>query len=626
MFETLAVTAIAVALLVFLLVRRAGEDGEAAFYDLSEGERQPHKWGYTDTVFEFDGPRSVRVSGSRYPLAGYSMPFFLPFAEEVLGIPITPEEVMPEVPRQAPPEPVRNAGFEEAIAALGDEQVSRTDGERLVHSHGQLSVEEIYRLLYIGALARVVDVVLYPESEEDVRLIVQAATAHDVCLVPFGGGTNVSGALTLPPDEGRVIASVDMRRMNNILQIDEENLQAVVEAGISGKALERELADRGYTSGHDPDSVELSTLGGWIATNASGMKKNRYGNIEDIVVEASLVTPTGDVEVFHATPRNSTGVQPRVFLFGSEGNFGIITKATIKVHPRPEAREYGSLVFPGMEEGVRFLKQLRHEGGLPASIRLVNNTEFRFGQALKPAPSALGAIKSKIQQFVLLSLKGFDAKRLAACTIVMEGTRREVENQRTIIFSLAKSHGGVSGGAHNGKRGYMLTFGIAYIRDFFNQFHIMGETFETSVPWDRIHDVTAAVEKELHDQCRLRKVRGRPYLSFRVTQTYHTGVCIYFTMGFCGKGLAEPAATYHEVEAKLRQAILDNGGSLSHHHGIGKIRAGFLTQVQSAPSLRWLREAKQAIDPGNVFGARNGALADGVELDGTGAGIGAGGA
>jgi alkyldihydroxyacetonephosphate synthase len=192
----------------------------------------------------------------------------------------------------------------------------------------------------------------------------------------------------------------------------------------------------------------------------------------------------------------------------------------------------------------------------------------------------------------------------------MEGTHREVAHQKKIIFSLAKSFGGMSGGSHNGQTGYMLTFGIAYIRDFFNQFHIMGETFETSVPWNCIHDVTGAVEKELLAQCAEYGVQGTPYLSFRVTQTYHTGVCIYFTMGFSGKGLDQPDVTYHKIEAKLRQTILDHGGSLSHHHGIGKIRAEFLTQVQSEASLEIMRQTKRAVDPKNIFGARNGALAD----------------
>lgn len=621
MFEI--VLAVVVLFIAAAVVKQAGaREGEDSFYDLSDGERQPHKWGYTDTNFEFDGPKTVRVTGSRYPLAGYTMPYFIPFVEEMLEVPINPDEIAVEKESQAVPESRADAALVAALKeALGAEQVSLDDKDRLVHSHGQLSVDEIYRLLYGDSLERVVDVVLYPESEEQVSTLVRLAGERDLCLVPYGGGTNVSGALALPKDDSRVFASVDMRRMNKIVWLDEENFQACIEAGISGKELERELSARGYTSGHDPDSVELSTLGGWIATNASGMKKNRYGNIEDIVLEATLVAPTGEVETLHPTPRNSVGVQPRGLLFGSEGNFGIITKAVLKVHPQPQVREYGSLVFKSFAEGVDYLKALRQTGALPASIRLVNNNEFRFGQALKAAPSTLQHWKEQVQKFALLKVMGFDPLQMVACTIVMEGTRDEVDHQQRTIFKLAKAHGGKSAGSINGKRGYMLTFGIAYIRDFLNQFNFLGETFETSVPWNKIHDVTQAVQKVLVEQCASYEVEGRPYLSYRVTQTYHTGVCIYFTMGFSGRGLEQPIDVFHDIETKLRQTILDHGGSLSHHHGVGKIRQGFMRQVQSENSIEVLKKTKEAMDPQNVFGIRNGIFTD---LAGLGSGSGSG--
>ena len=605
-----AVVAASLVLAAAVAKRVAARD-EDAFYDPADGERHPHKWGYTDTCFEFDGPKSVRVTGSRYPLAGYTLPHLIPFVEEMLQVPINRDECAVEKEAPAVPPSRADAALVAVLQqALGTEQVSLADADRLVHSHGQLSVDEIYQLLYGDPLERVVDLVLYPESEEHVRTLVRLAGEHAICLVPYGGGTNVSGALALPADDGRVFASVDMRRMNAVVWLDEENLQAGVEAGISGKELERELAARGYTSGHDPDSIELSTLGGWIATNASGMKKNRYGNIEDIVLEATLVAPTGEVETLRATPRNSTGVQPRGLLFGSEGNFGIITKAVIKIHPQPEVCEYGSLVFKSFAAGVDYLKALRQTGVLPASIRLVNNNEFRFGQALKAAPSRWQHLREKAQKFALLKLMGFDPMQMVACTIVMEGSRAEVAHQKRVIFKLAKAHGGQSAGASNGKRGYMLTFGIAYIRDFLNQFDFLGETFETSVPWSRIHDVAQAVQDELVAQCAAHQVPGRPYLSYRVTQTYHTGVCMYFTMGFCGRGLERAVDIYHDIEHKLRQAILDRGGSLSHHHGVGKIRQQFMRQVQSENSIAVLRETKKALDPDNVFGIRNGIFAD----------------
>lgn len=599
--------------LVFLLFRgRRAFASKGRFSDgEAEGERFAHKWGYKDTRFEFDDDRTVQVTGTRYPLCGYRMPYFLPFVEEVLDVPIRPEDMGQEVEHRDLPVPVANDEFLRAVReALNDDGVSQEDMERLVHSHGQLSVDEVYQILYHRPPERLVDVVLFPEEDADVQAIIQLANDHNVVLVPYGGGTNVSGALAIPTSEARMVASVDMRRMNRIVQVDEENFQACVQAGISGKQLEIALNELGYTSGHDPDSLEFSTLGGWIATNASGMKKNRYGNIEDIVIEATLVTPTGEVETHHATPRNSTGVQPRSFLFGSEGNLGIITRATIKIHKQPEAQAFGSLVFPSFERGVSYLKALRPTGQVPASIRLVNNTELQLGQALKPEAKGFKKLQQDIQQFFLVKVKGFDPKQLVACTIVMEGTKDEVRQQAKTIFRLAKKYGGISGGAHRGERGYMLTFGIAYIRDFFTQFHVLGETFETSVPWTNIHDVIGAVEKKLVVLCEEYGVPGRPFLAYRVTQTYHTGVCIYFTMGFCAQGLEDSVGVYHAIERQLRQEILDHGGSLSHHHGVGKLRSGFLPQIQSENSIAVLRQMKKAMDPNNIFAIGNGAFAD----------------
>jgi alkyldihydroxyacetonephosphate synthase len=571
-----------------------------------------HRWGYADTRFIINPDRSVKVTGDRYAVSGYDMPGFIPFIEETLGIQLDLTDIKLERNDKPVPEPRINQGFCDALAsALPADRYTTGRRERLLHSHGQTTADEVYQVLYTS-LERVVDLVIYPESHEEIVRLVQLAAEHDVCLIPYGGGTSVSCALKLPAKETRMIVSVDMRRMDAIEWIDRENLRASVQAGITGKHLEERLAAEGYTCGHEPDSIELSTLGGWIATNASGMKKNRYGNIEDIVENITLVTAKGVVEHCEPSPRVSMGIQPKQMIFGSEGNLGIVTRAVMRIHQLPEVKKYGSLVFRDFKTGTAFLYELSQAGVLPASIRLVDNVQFRFGQALKPRPSSSDKLMSSIQKTFLLSVKGFDPYELVAATIVMEGTAEEVRYQETQIKRIAARHDGISGGSHNGQRGYMLTYAIAYIRDFLTDYHIIGETYETTVPWSRIHEVCEAVARRAAEMHAAFGLPGKAYVSPRITQVYHTGVCIYFTHGFSAKGTDEPDRVFGQIEHAMRETIMAHGGSISHHHGIGKLRCDFIPLTLTPASVQLLKEIKLSADPQNIFGIGNNIFADGV--------------
>lgn len=564
-----------------------------------------HKWGYKDTALVLQPDRSVHVTGKRYELSGAVMPEFFDFIETMLGVTIDPNDVKAECVEKPVPPPNLNESFYQAVQQCFDARQYTLDPyERLLHSHGQTTADEVYRVLY-HQLERIADMVFFCESEGDAERLVALACEHDVCLVPYGGGTNVSSALKLPTQERRMIVSVDMRRMNRIEWIDEENLRASVQAGITGSELERQLAEAGFVCGHEPDSVELSTLGGWIATHASGMKKNRYGNIEDIVESITLVTPAGIVEQQAPMPRQSMGMQPFKLLFGNEGTLGLITKAVIHIHRLPETKRYGSIAFPDFDTGVAFLYELTRTGLAPASVRLVDNFQFRFGSALRPRPSKVKSLVRRAEKFYLLRVKGFDPNRLAAATIVMEGATAEVEYQSKRVYDLAKKYGGLAAGEEHGRRGYMLTYAIAYIRDFLLQYHIIGETFETTVPWSKIKEVCAAVVQKVEEQHQRYGLPGKSYISHRITQCYHSGVCIYFTYGFYGKGVERPDHVLHEIEHSLREVILAHGGSISHHHGVGKIRQEFLPQMLSPASIELLKQTKQTLDPQNIFGIHN---------------------
>lgn len=567
-------------------------------------EESPDVWGFRDSAFSVLPNGNVTLTGSRYALSGLELPELLPWMRRVLGVALPPEDTHdshypPEVP------PARsNPGFLREVADLLPEHACSDDPEvRLRHGHGH-TVEEMYLLKY-GRLERVPDLVLYPETEAQVAALVPAAARHDVCLVPYGGGTNVTDALRCPPDEDRVIAVLDLSRLDRILWIDPVNLMACIQAGAVGRQIQSELARHGFTLGHEPDSVEFSTLGGWIATHASGMKKNRYGNIEDLVLDLEVVTPLGTLTRSAASPRESAGLDPRRWLFGSEGTLGVITRATVKVFPLPEVERYDAMLFKSFEDGVSFLFDLTREAVPPASVRLVDNLQFQLSQTLKPRAAGAGALKRKLEKLLVTRLRGFDPARMVACTLVYEGSRAEVRAQQMAVARIARRHGGMRAGADNGRRGYQLTFGIAYLRDFVMRHWVLGESFETSVPWSRVLELCENVKRRLLTECAARGVPGTPFVTARVTQVYQTGVCVYFYFGFYHKGLAQPVETFAELERAARDEILRSGGSLSHHHGVGKLRREFLPRIFSPAALAWSSELKRAVDPANLFGISN---------------------
>jgi len=560
-------------------------------------------WGFRGAGFDLLDNGSVILRGARYTGSGVELPDLLPWVRKTLACDIRPGDTHPAHYPPPIPEPRINPSLLRDLGDVFPSGAISTDPElRLRRGHGH-TLEEMWALKY-GRIERIPDLVVFPGSEAEVSTLVQIALRQDACLVPFGGGTNVTDALRCPPDEERTIIAVDMSRMNRIRWVDPVNRMACIEAGAIGRHIQARLAALGYTVGHEPDSVEFSTLGGWIATFASGMKKNRYGNIEDLVLDVEVVTPLGELR--HGPfPRESAGLDPRRWVFGSEGSLGIVTSAVVKIFPLPEVQRYDALLFPDFDAGVRFLYDLTRDAIPPASVRLVDNLQFQLSQTLKPRAEGPAALKRKLEKFVVTRLKGFDPGRMVACTLVYEGSGREVAAQEAAVAGLMRRHGGMRAGAENGRRGYQLTFGIAYLRDFVMRHWVLGESFETSVPWSRALTLCENVKQRLHAECAARGVPGRPFVTARVTQLYQTGVCVYFYFGFYHKGMADPLATYLELERAARDEILASGGSISHHHGVGKLRRGFLNRVFSPAVLEWCAEIKRAVDPNNVFGIGN---------------------
>lgn len=601
--------------------------------DSIDPEKSDHRWGFKDSGFELRNG-TVYFKGDRYPYIKNSpLPHMREFIEKALNITLSPD-VNPTRPIVIPK---KNRGklpiaFRKAMKSFPD-QFSDSERECIIHSHGQTTTDEIYKILYQGGLKRYVNGVFYPKSEEDLEKIINLATRHRIVLIPYGGGTSVSSALLLPLKEKRPIISVDMRQMDQIEWIDDENGLAMIQAGIVGRHLEEKLNLEGYTMGHEPDSIEFSTLGGWISTHASGMKRSRYGNIEDIVVNYTLITPQGKVEEIFpyldnknrmsstkkvrpskknssqpplsCFDRTSIGMEAKKLLFGSEGNLGFISKALVKIRTLPEEKRYDSFLFPNFSCGIAFLKELSRKSFQPASIRLIDNRQFQFGYALRIPKPFLAALMDKFKKWILLNIKKFDPNKMSLATVVFEGDRSEVNYQNQKIKELAICHGGIKAGSENGHRGYILTMVIAYIRDFVSDYYSIGETLETTVPWNCIDSLCRGLDEEMmacHQEYRL---PGKYFVTSRITQLYHSGVCIYITIALYLRGVKNPEKVFSKIEKRIRTRVLKEGGSLSHHHGIGKLRKDFHRQLLTPANKTLLRQIKKSLDPQNIFAAGN---------------------
>jgi alkyldihydroxyacetonephosphate synthase len=297
-------------------------------------------------------------------------------------------------------------------------------------------------------------------------------------------------------------------------------------------------------------------------------------------------------------------------IFGSEGNFGIITKATIKIHKKPEASTFESILFHTWEDGVGFMNKVARSNLIPASSRLMDNSMVRFASALKEEKTGFNKFMDSIKNFIVFKVKGFDPKKCVVAIFKMEGSAQEVVYQKKNLKLLAKDYNPVFAGAGQGKSGYNLTLAIAYIRDFFMDQNIIGETLESAVPWSDVIKVSEAVTKRLKELHKKHNLPGTFLFGSRLSKVYHSGACMYNTIAMSFKGVENPEKVFGEIEHELRKTIIENGGSISHHHGVGKLRKDFIPDMISKGSVKLVKDMKTSQDPTNVFGVSNNVFSD----------------
>ncbi|HST40261.1 MAG TPA: FAD-binding oxidoreductase, partial [Conexibacter sp.] len=483
-----------------------------------------------------------------------------------------------------------SADLEEAV---GERFVSTDALDRVVHGRGK-SLRDLIRQRR-GELPRLPDVVVRPDSEEEVSAIVQAALRADAVVIPFGGGSSISGSLEPPADETRPVISLDLGRLDRVLEIDTVSRLARVQAGVFGPALEEQLNARGYTCGHFPDSFTHSTLGGWIATRSSGMQSDRYGDIADVTRGLRVVTPAGTL-VAQPVPSASNGPSVREMVLGSEGRLGIVTEATIQVSRLPAERRIIGYLFPTFAAGLAAMRDIAESECQVSVTRVSDAPETQFSFATRKAQSTGDTLQWKALTTYLRRRLGFQLEQMCLSFIGYEGSEGHVAEQRKAVGKIVKRHGGLTVGSGPGALYDQKKFDTPYIRDFLLDRGVPADVSETAMPWSRLTTVYDAVNAAGHGAFAQLGVQG--YLMCHLSHSYHGGACLYFTFAFRPTPGADMLAQYDVVKSAIQQAFVDNGSSLSHHHAVGTEHAPWLEQDISAPGVALVQALFAGADPG----------------------------
>jgi alkyldihydroxyacetonephosphate synthase len=477
--------------------------------------------------------------------------------------------------------------------AVGSEHVSTDPLDRVVHARGK-SLRDLIRHRG-GDVGRVPDVVIRPGTEDEVAAVMRAAIEADAVVIPFGGGTNISGSLEAPSGEQRTIVSVDMGRCDRVLEIDEASRLGRVQAGVFGPHLEEQLNARGWTAGHFPDSFSHSTLGGWIATRSSGMQSDKYGDIADLTRAVRVATPAG-LLVTRPVPHASTGPSVREMVLGSEGRLGIITEATIHVHRVPERRIILGYLFPDWERALAAMHDIAESEASPSVTRVSDAHETQFSFATRKDATPLDRMKSKALTSYLQRRRRYDLEAMCLSFIGYEGSKGHVAAQRKLVGKIVARHDGLCIGSAPGALYDQKKFDTPYIRDYLLDRGAPADVSETSAPWSALPKLYGNVMAAAHVAFAEIGVTG--YIMCHLSHSYHAGACLYFTFAFKPSAVREPLEEYDVVKGAIQQAFVDSGATLSHHHAVGTEHARWLREDISAPGVAMLRALFDGVDPG----------------------------
>jgi len=479
------------------------------------------------------------------------------------------------------------AARERLAAAVGAEQLLDDREARIARAVGR-SYPDLVRIRS-GDASSAPDAVVLPSSADQVTAVLAACAEHELAVVPFGGGTSVVGGVE-PVREGFAAAvSLDLGRLASTVEVDRTSLTARLDAGLFGPEAERRLGEEGVTLGHFPQSFEYSTVGGWVATRSAGQASTGYGRIEELVEGLRCVTPAGELGA-KAFPASAAGPSLRELVVGSEGVLGVICEATLRVRPLPRARRYEAWSFASFAEGCDALRVMEQAGAAADVNRLSDADETRLTMALGSTGSRTEKLGKRY-----LRMRGHEHGCLSI--LGFEGEEEAVEDRRRRAAGLLRAGGGVALGNRPGNAWRRSRYAGPYLRDELLDRGVFVETLETATSWSNLEQLHGAVGEALRSTL---SGRGTPALVMcHVSHLYPSGASLYFT--FLAKQDEDPLAQWRAAKTAASEAIVAGGGTITHHHAVGRDHRQWMTAEAGELGIEVLRAAKERLDPAGIM-------------------------
>ena len=487
------------------------------------------------------------------------------------------------------PSGVSDGVVSELSAAVGAQSVSTDAATRAVFSLGK-GYKDLIRIRR-GEVPNPTDVVVTPGTEEHVLEVLKLARRHGLAVIPFGGGTSVVGGVE--PAAGRTSITLDLADLSRPLAIDQHSATATVQAGIMGPDLERFLNPSGFTLGHFPQSFVYSTVGGWIATRSAGQNSTHYGTIAEHVQSLHLAHPDGLLTT-PSVPAAAAGPDLVQVITGSEGTLGVITQATLRLSRLPEYDDFRGYLLPSFAAGVEAAREIMQAGLSPSVLRVSDETETESALAMRAPPTGFAGVLEGAGRWYL-GRRGLSLESGSVMILGFEGTEADVKHERAAAKKILSRHGAFSIGKGAGRAWQRGRYEAPLLRDTLLDHGLIVETLETAVPWDRYLALHAAVREAIYEALGERSV-----VMAHLSHSYRDGGSIYYTFLAPQEKGAE-LEQWERVKTAATEAIVRNGGALSHHHGIGADHRRWMPAYLGDQGARWLSAIKTAIDPDDIL-------------------------